>query len=151
MTEETSFNPCGKKGEVRARVATALIDAWKPGALDGLIARSADIHGPDASNGVPRLLVLDRLTRGKKASWLVNARVPHSLRYVPDAAMGLAGWFRPLVGESHEMLYQSDSPYLFDSGKFAREFGFAGTPYPDGIRATAASFRAGGQGDGTRK
>jgi hypothetical protein len=39
------------------------------------------------------------------------------------------------------MLYQSDSPYLFDSSKFAREFGFAGTPYADGIRATATSYK----------
>ena len=38
------------------------------------------------------------------------------------------------------MLYQSDSPYLFDSSKFAREFGFAGTPYATGIRETAAAF-----------
>ena len=55
----------------------------------------------------------------------------------------IAGWFDPLVAESYEMLYQSDSPYLFDSGKFAREFGFAGTAYADGIRATAASFMRG--------
>jgi len=39
------------------------------------------------------------------------------------------------------MLYQSDSPHLFDSSKFAREFGFAGTSYADGIRVTAASFK----------
>jgi hypothetical protein len=39
------------------------------------------------------------------------------------------------------MLYQNDSPYLFDSSKFAREFGFTGTPYGDGIRTTAASFK----------
>jgi nucleoside-diphosphate-sugar epimerase len=54
----------------------------------------------------------------------------------------IAGWFNPPVGESYEMLYQNDSPYLFDSGKFARQFGFAGTPYPDGIHTTAASFQA---------
>jgi hypothetical protein len=54
----------------------------------------------------------------------------------------LAGWFNPLIGESYEMLYQADSPYLFDSSKFAREFGFAGTPYPVGIRGTAASYRS---------
>ena len=53
----------------------------------------------------------------------------------------LAGWFNPLVAESYEMLYQNDSPYLFDSSKFAKEFGFAGTPYADGIRTTAASFK----------
>ena len=53
----------------------------------------------------------------------------------------LAGWFNPLVAESYEMLYQNDSPYLFDSSKFAREFGFAGTPYADGIHTTAVSFK----------
>jgi hypothetical protein len=53
----------------------------------------------------------------------------------------LAGWFNPLVAESYEMLYQSDSSYLFDSSKFDREFGLDGTPYADGIRITAASFR----------
>ena len=53
----------------------------------------------------------------------------------------LIGWFNPLVGEVYEMLYQNDSPYLFDSSKFERAFSFSGTPYPEGIRATAASFQ----------
>ena len=38
------------------------------------------------------------------------------------------------------MLYQNEAPYLFDSTKFAREFGFAGTPYPEGIRIAAESY-----------
>jgi hypothetical protein len=38
------------------------------------------------------------------------------------------------------MLYQNDSPYLFDSSKYVRAFGFGGTPYADGMRATAASY-----------
>ena len=53
----------------------------------------------------------------------------------------LIGWFNPLVGEVYEMLYQNDSPYVFDSSKLARAFGFSGTPYAEGIRATAASFQ----------
>jgi hypothetical protein len=53
----------------------------------------------------------------------------------------IAGWFDPLVAESYEMLYQSDGPHLFHCSKFAREFGFGGTPYADGIRITAASFK----------
>ena len=52
----------------------------------------------------------------------------------------LAGWFNAQVRESYEMLYQSDSPYLFDSTKFANEFGFAGTPYPKGVRIAADSY-----------
>jgi nucleoside-diphosphate-sugar epimerase len=193
MTEETAFNPCSLKGEIRARLATSLIDEWKSGALSGLIARSADFYGPHASNGVPNVLVFEPLSKRRKPSWLVNDSVTHSMTFTPDAARGLvelssrpsawnqtwhmptapnpptgkeliamaarefgvapdhrllgrfmiriAGWFNPLVAESYEMLYQSDSPYLFDSGKFAREFGFAGTPYADGVRATAAAFQ----------
>lgn len=52
----------------------------------------------------------------------------------------IGGWFNSLVRELHEMLYQYDSPYVFDSSKFAREFGFAGTPYAEGIRIAAASY-----------
>ena len=52
----------------------------------------------------------------------------------------IAGWFNPTIGESYEMLYQSDSPYIFDSSKFARAFRFSGTDYAQGIRQTAASF-----------
>jgi nucleoside-diphosphate-sugar epimerase len=193
MTEETPFNPCSKKGEIRAKIATTLINEWKSGGLVAMIARSADFYGPDARNSVPNLLVFEPFAKKKSASWLVNDSVPHSFTYTPDAAQSLvqlaeratawnqtwhvpaapnpltgkefvtlaakelsvppnyrvlsrpilriAGWFDPLVAESYEMLYQNDSPYLFDSSKFAREFGFAGTPYADGIRTTAASFK----------
>ena len=41
----------------------------------------------------------------------------------------VAGWFKPVIGELYEMLYQNDSPYLFDSSKYARSFGYSGTPY----------------------
>ncbi len=193
MSEETPFSPCSRKGEIRATIASMLIDEWKSGALTAMIARSADFYGPDTQNAVTNLLVFQPLARRRKASWLVNDAVPHSFTYTPDAACSLvqlverttawnqtwhvpttpdpltgkefvalaamefgvaprhrvlsrpmlrvAGWFDPLVAESYEMLYQSDRPYLFDSGKFAREFGFSGTPYADGIRTTAACFK----------
>ena len=53
----------------------------------------------------------------------------------------IVGWFNPVVGEVYEMLYQNDSPYLFDSTKYARAFGYAGTPYAEGVQATAAWYR----------
>jgi hypothetical protein len=56
----------------------------------------------------------------------------------------IVGWFNPVVGEVYEMLYQNDSPYLFDSSKYTRAFGVSGTPYAEGIRATAASYGTAG-------
>jgi nucleoside-diphosphate-sugar epimerase len=89
MTEETVFNPCSQKGEIRAKIATTLINEWKSGALTGMIARSADFYGPDTRNGVPSLLVFAPFAKKQKASWLVNDTVPHSFTYTPDAAQSL--------------------------------------------------------------
>jgi hypothetical protein len=38
MTEETSFRPCSKKGEVRAEIATMLLDEIMTGNLTANIA-----------------------------------------------------------------------------------------------------------------
>jgi nucleoside-diphosphate-sugar epimerase len=193
MTEETPYAPCSKKGEIRATIATTLMNEVKAGSLSALIARAADFYGPNVEHGVPNILVFAPFANRKTASWLVNAEVPHSLTFTPDAARGVAmlaeresawnqvwhlpttpdpptgreliemaakefgidpkfrvlsrpmlrvaGWFKPEIGESYEMLYQSDSPYIFDSTKFTREFGFAGTPYPEGIRIVADSYK----------
>lgn len=193
MTEETPFNPCSKKGEIRAQIATSLLNEIRAGSLTAMIARAPDFYGPATPTGVSNVLVFDAWKKNQTASWLVNDAVPHSLIYTPDAARGVLtlamsdtawnqtwhlpttlnpptgrefittaaqamqrepkyrvlspfmvrayGWFKPVVGELYEMLYQNDSSYVFDSSKFARAFGFAGTPYGEGIRRTAEWYR----------
>lgn len=89
MTEETPIRPASRKGEVRARIAADLLDAARSGRIKAAIARSADFYGTDAKTSVPNLLVFQPLAQGKKAQWLVNADVPHSLTYIPDAARAL--------------------------------------------------------------
>jgi len=90
MTEETPFNPCSKKGEVRAAIANQLLQETKAGNLQAMIARCADFYGPIGfKTSVPNLLVIQNLLKGKKAQWLANADQPHSITYVPDAAKAL--------------------------------------------------------------
>jgi nucleoside-diphosphate-sugar epimerase len=90
MTEETPFNPCSKKGAIRAAIANQLLNETKAGNLQALIARAADFYGPIGfKTSVPNLLVIQNLLKGKKAQWLGNADVPHSITYVPDAAKAL--------------------------------------------------------------
>jgi NAD dependent epimerase/dehydratase family. len=191
MTEETPFNPSSRKGEIRARIATMLLDEMKAGGVRALIARSADFYGPGAKTSVANVLVLDKLVKRQKASWLVNDSVPHSFTFTPDAAKSLAmlaasetswnqtwhvptalepptgkefirlaaatlgiepryrllrpfmlkmaGWFNSDVRELGEMLYQYASPYLFDSSKFRKTFGFEPTAYAAGIERTISS------------
>ncbi len=90
MTEEAPFNPCSKKGEIRAAIATQLLNEMKAGNVQAMITRAADFYGPVGFNtSVPNMLVFLNLKKGKKAQWLVNAKVPHSITYVPDAAEAL--------------------------------------------------------------
>jgi nucleoside-diphosphate-sugar epimerase len=89
MTEETPFNPCSKKGQVRAQIATTLLNEIKAGKLSALIARSADFYGPDARTSVANILVFEKFAKGATASWLVNDTVPHSYTFTPDAARSL--------------------------------------------------------------
>ena len=90
MTENTPVNPCSKKGEVRARIAEQLINEYKKGNLTALIARAADFYGPSTQASFVWGMVFDRLKKGKKAQWLVNAEVKHSFTYTPDAAKATA-------------------------------------------------------------
>jgi hypothetical protein len=53
----------------------------------------------------------------------------------------IGGLFDSNVRGSYEMLYQYDTPYLFDSTKFVNEFGFTGTPYPQGVRIAADAYK----------
>jgi len=90
MTEETPFNPCSKKGEIRAAIATQLLDEMRTGNIKALIARAADFYGPVGfKTSVPNMLVFQNLKNSKKAQWLANAKAPHSFTYVPDAADAL--------------------------------------------------------------
>jgi nucleoside-diphosphate-sugar epimerase len=69
-------------------------------------------------------------------------RVAPKYRVLRPFMVRIFGGFNPVVGEVYEMLYQNDSPYLFDSSKYARAFGFVGTPYAEGIQATASGYRS---------
>ncbi|MBS1601616.1 MAG: NAD-dependent epimerase/dehydratase family protein [Bacteroidetes bacterium] len=90
MTEETPYDPSSRKGDLRARLATQLMSEVRKGNITAMIARSADFYGPGAGRtSIPDILVFQKLQQGKKAQWLVNARVPHSFTYTPDAARAM--------------------------------------------------------------
>lgn len=193
MTEDTPMNPSSRKGEVRKQIAEMIMNAVRTGDLHAIIARAADFYGPDTPLSFITVMVFDNLRKGRKAQWLINDSVRHSLTYTPDAGRAtavlgntesaydrvwhlptdrnvltgrqfietaaaefgagprytvlprwmvqLAGLFNGIVRESVEMLYQNDSDYLFDSGKFEKAFDFRATPYRQGIRETVQSMK----------
>jgi len=191
MTEKTPFNPCSRKGEVRAEIATMILDEVAKGSLTALIARAADFYGPETNNSFLNMMVFENLKKGKSAQLMISKTLKHTFTYTPDAGKAtallgntpsafnqtwhlpadmnvlttqqiveiaakelnvkakitvlpkimiqMAGLFNPIIKESVEMLYQYDSDYIFDSGKFDKAFAFDKVLYAEGIRNSVKS------------
>ncbi len=90
MTEETPFKPNSKKGEVRARIATMLLDEIKQGNIQGMIVRSADFYGPGALLSLTHSTVTSRLKAGKSPQWIGDPKTVHTFTYTPDAGKTVA-------------------------------------------------------------
>lgn len=102
MTEETTFNPASKKGEVRAKIATMLLDEMRSGNLQAMIVRAADFYGPGAVQSFPHATVFERLKAGKTPQWIGNPNAVHTFTFTPDAGRAVA-----LLGTSSEAFDQT--------------------------------------------
>ena len=80
---------------------------------------------------------------GKQFMEMAAGAMKKQLRYrvLSPGMLRMAGWFDSTIRELHEMLYQYEYPYLFDSRKFTKALGFEATGYAEGIRQTASAVR----------
>jgi nucleoside-diphosphate-sugar epimerase len=110
MTEDTPFNPSSRKGEVRARIATMLLDEMRGGEVEAMIVRGADFYGPGAVLSLTHATVFERLKAGKTPQWAGNPKAVHTFTYTPDAGRAVAvlgqeaaaygqTWHAPTSGE----------------------------------------------------
>jgi len=92
---------------------------------------------PDAYGEVWHLPTAKEPPTGKEWVELAAATLGVAPRYrvVGKWMVKLLGLFIPVMGESFEMLYQYDKPYVFNSDKFERRFNFTPTAYEAGIKA----------------
>ena len=90
MTEETPYNPCSKKGEVRASIARKLLNETKTGNLQAMIVRGADFYGPQTPLSFLNAMVFENMAKGKKAQLMLNDSTKHSFTYTPDAGKATA-------------------------------------------------------------
>jgi nucleoside-diphosphate-sugar epimerase len=90
LTEETLFNPCSKKGEIRARLHLQLAAAGQRGDVQAVTGRAADFYGP----GGVQTLFADRFwpaaLAGKPVQLIVPLDTPHTYHFIPDVVAGLA-------------------------------------------------------------
>lgn len=89
MLETTPHNPCSVKGEIRAKIATQLMDEAKAGNIKASIARGADFYGTEDVKGVMDVMLLDKLKKGQRAQWLGDVNKLHNFSYIPDMGKGI--------------------------------------------------------------
>lgn len=89
MTEHTPYNPSSKKGEVRAKIATQIMDEVKAGNIQASIARAPDFYGTDSTNSFFDMMILDKFAKKSTANWIGDPKVLHNFIYIPDAGKGM--------------------------------------------------------------
>lgn len=132
------FEPLSKGEKAMCLVSDALPHSYTyvPDAAHALITLA---ETPAAWNQIWHLPTSPQPMTGREFIFQAAEAMGKAPKYrvLSKTMVKLAGVFNPTIREVHEMLHQNDSPYLFDSSKYARAFGFAGTPYAEGIAETA--------------
>ncbi|WP_285725893.1 NAD-dependent epimerase/dehydratase family protein [Psychromicrobium xiongbiense] len=90
QTEDTPFAPVGRKGRVRAAMATKVLDEMARGDIPVLIVRAPEFYGPGRTQSMTNTLVIDRLAAGKRALVPVRDDRHRTLIWTPDASRALA-------------------------------------------------------------
>lgn len=102
QTEETVFEPAGRKAAVRARIATALLAEMEAGTIEAVICRAPEFYGPGKTQSLTNSAVFNRIGQGKRPMVPLNAQTRRSLIWTPDASRAMA-----LIGNTPDAFGQT--------------------------------------------
>lgn len=90
QTEATPFAPVGRKGRVRAAMATMVLEEMRRNEIPVLIGRAPEFYGPGKTQSFTNALVTDRLKAGRSPRVPVRDDTRRTLIWTPDASRALA-------------------------------------------------------------
>lgn len=90
QTEATPFAPVGRKGKVRAAMASMVLEEMSRGEIPVLIGRAPEFYGPGKTQSFTNALVIESLEAGKKPRVPVRDDTRRTLIWTPDASRALA-------------------------------------------------------------
>ncbi|MEO9241171.1 NAD-dependent epimerase/dehydratase family protein [Pseudomonas inefficax] len=90
LTENTPFEPVGRKGRVRARMASMVLQEMERGDIPVVIGRAPEFYGPGKTQSITNTLVIDNLKAGKTPRVPVRDDTQRTLIWTPDASRALA-------------------------------------------------------------
>lgn len=90
LKEDAPFQPVGRKGKVRAAMATMVLEEMARGDIPVLIGRAPEFYGPGKTQSFTNALITDRLKLGEKPRVPVRDDTQRTLIWTPDASRALA-------------------------------------------------------------
>jgi nucleoside-diphosphate-sugar epimerase len=153
------YGPGAKNGIPNVMIFANLAQGKRPQWLVSGKHRHSLTYTKDAARATAELGLQDNLPGGKRV-WhlptdpnpltagefaLEAAKAmsvpPKPLQTIKPWMIRVGGLFQRQIKELGEMLYQYDRDYLFSSAAFEKKFEIKPTPYAQGIRETAKSYR----------
>ena len=90
LTEASPFEPVGRKGRVRARMASMVLQEMARGEIPVVIGRAPEFYGPGKTQSITNTLVIDNLRSGRTPRVPVRDDTRRTLIWTPDASRALA-------------------------------------------------------------
>ncbi|TXI97352.1 MAG: NAD-dependent epimerase/dehydratase family protein [Chryseobacterium cucumeris] len=90
LTEQTRFDPVGRKGTVRKQMAEMLLKEMKAGTIEAVICRAPEFYGPGKTQSITNSLVFNAIKEDKKLKVPLRDDKLRSLIWTPDASRATA-------------------------------------------------------------
>lgn len=123
QTEETPFEPLGRKGRVRAKMASMVLHEMRREDIPVLIGRAPEFYGPGKTQSITNTLIIDNLKQGKPARVPVRDDRQRTLIWTPDAsrALALLGNTPDAFGQTWHLPVSGERPVYRDFVELAAE------------------------------
>ncbi len=102
LTEETTFDPVGRKGKVRREMAEMVLKEMQSGELEAVICRAPEFYGPGKTQSITNTLIFNNIKEGKKLKVPLSDAKMRSLIWTPDASNATA-----LIGNTPDAFGQT--------------------------------------------
>ncbi|REC47309.1 NAD-dependent epimerase/dehydratase family protein [Chryseobacterium pennipullorum] len=102
LKENTTFEPVGRKGRVRKKMADMVLKEIKCGGLQAVICRAPEFYGPGKTQSITNTLIFNNIKAGKKLKVPLSADKKRSLIWTPDASRATA-----LIGNTPDTFGQT--------------------------------------------
>lgn len=135
LTEETRFDPVGRKGRVRKQMTEMLLKEMEAGTIEAVICRAPEFYGPGKTQSITNSLIFSAIKEGKKLKVPLRDDKLRSLIWTPDAsrATALIGntpdaygqtWHLPV--DDHQLTYKEFIALI--SQIYGKEFRYSVIP-----------------------